>query len=129
MNYRREPFGVPTTPLEFASLPPTLHHLLEFAPTSHSIQYDQTSNVWRNMSSPWELYRLQTLGITMNIPVPTETLIGSDERRRKNGNIEDDDNNNNRNTTNGATKKQPEKTTQKGIIRPPKYTTATRPNQ
>ena len=113
MNYRREPFGVPTTPLEFASLLPTLDHLLDFAPTSHSIQYDQTSHVWRNMRSPWELYRLQTLGITMNVTPPTTTLVGRDERRRedengdsdKNGNNGDNNDNNRtvrRNTTNGA---------------------------
>ena len=75
MNIRREPFGFLTTPLEFANLPPTLNHLLGFAPTSHSIQYDQTSHVWRNTRSPWELYHLQMLGITMNITAPTTTLI------------------------------------------------------
>ena len=125
MNYQREPFGVPTAPLEFASLPPTLDHLLEFAPTSHSIQYDQTSNVWRNMRSPWELYPLQTLGITMNILVPKATLIGSDERRSENGNNVGEENNNNRtirrNTTNGATEKQTKKTTKKSILRSSKY--------
>ena len=82
MNYRREPYGVPTTPAEFARLPPTLDHLRDFAPTSHSIQYDQTSNVWRNMRSPWGLYRLQTLGITMNVTPPTRILVGRDEKRR-----------------------------------------------
>lgn len=76
MNFRREPFGVPTTPLEFASLPPTFDHLLDFAPISHGDNNDNNRTVQRN-------------------------------------------------TTNDAKKRQTEKKTEKGITRPPKYTTAT----
>jgi len=38
------------------------------------------------MRSPWELYRVQTLGITINTTPPTTTLIGRDERRSEDGN-------------------------------------------
>jgi len=39
MNYQRELVGVPTTPLEFASLPPTLDHL------RNSLQLPTQSNM------------------------------------------------------------------------------------